>query len=72
MVLNFHMSTLLVLLDVHNHPISPLKRMRGIQVLHSNGLCQTDKVIICLFPKSKIQSGSDHHGFMTHWPKDAS
>ena len=68
MVLIFHMSTLLVL----NHPISPLKRkIRGVWFLHSNELCQMDKMIICLFPKSKIWSGSEHRGFMTHWPKNA-
>lgn len=67
MVLIFHMSTLLVLLGVHNHPTSPLKRkMRGILFLHSAELCQMDKVTMCLFPKSKIWSGSNHHGFMTN------
>lgn len=67
MVLIFHMSTLLVLPGVHNHPISPLTgRTRGILFLHSAELCQMDKVIMCLFPKSKIRSGSNHRGFMTN------
>lgn len=47
MVLIFHMSIILVLLDVHNHPFSPLKRkMKGIRFLHSNELCQMERVII--------------------------
>lgn len=62
MVLIFHMSALLALLDAHNHPISPLKRkMRGILFLHSKELCQMDKVIICIIPKSKICSGSNYN-----------
>lgn len=44
--------------------------MRGIWFLCSKELYHTDKAIISLLPKSEIRAGSDHRGFVTHWPEN--